>query len=300
MTSKIKIHFLGTADAIPSERRNHLAVLLNYEGENILFDCGEGTQRQIRKAKLNPCKITKILISHWHGDHVLGLAGLLSTLSLSGYNKTLNIYGPKGFKRNFEDMIRLFHFEKTYKINVEEVLGRFFENEDFYLEAAPVDHTISCNSYNFIKKATIRIDKAKLKKYKIKEGPHLKEIKKGKDITYEGKKYKAKDLIFEDKGKKVSFIVDTKYKKELYEFAKEADLVIAESTFSAELEKEAQEKMHLTSQQAAEIAKKSKSKKLVLIHLSARYEANTKQILDEAKKVFKDTVIVKDLDVLDI
>jgi ribonuclease Z len=300
MTSKIKIHFLGTADAIPSERRNHLAVLLNYEGENILFDCGEGTQRQIRKAKLNPCKITKILISHWHGDHVLGLAGLLSTLSLSGYNKTLNIYGPKGFKRNFEDMIRLFHFEKTYKINVEEVLGRFFENEDFYLEAAPVDHTISCNSYNFVKKATIRIDKAKLKKYKIKEGPHLKEIKKGKDITYEGKKYKAKDLIFEDKGKKVSFIVDTKYKKELYEFAKEADLVIAESTFSAELEKEAQEKMHLTSQQAAEIAKKSKSKKLVLIHLSARYEANTKQILDEAKKVFKDTVIVKDLDVLDI
>lgn len=300
MTSRIKLHFLGTADAIPSERRNHLAILLNYEGENILFDCGEGTQRQIRKAKLNPCKITKILISHWHGDHVLGLAGLLCTLSLSGYNKTLCIYGPRGFKRNFEEMLKLFHFEKTYKIIVEEVTGKFFENKDFYLEANPVEHTIPCNNYNFIKKSTIRIDKDKLKKYKIKEGPHLQEIKKGKDIIYEGKKYKAKDLIFEAKGKKVSFIIDTKYTKKLTEFAKNSDLVIAESTFSAELEKEAQEKMHLTSKQAAEIAKKSKSKKLVLIHLSARYEANPKQILDEAKKVFKDTVIVKDLEVLEV
>ncbi len=300
MTSKIKIHFLGTADAIPSERRNHLAMLLSYEGENILFDCGEGTQRQIRKAKLNPCKITKILISHWHGDHVLGLAGLLSTLSMSGYNKTLNIYGPKGFKRNFEDMLRLFHFEKNYPINVEEVSGKFFENEDFYLEASPAEHTIPCNSYNFVEKSTIRINKEKLKKYKIKEGPHLQQIKNGKDITYEGKKYKAKDLTFEEESKKICFIVDTRYKKELYEFAKDSDLLITESTFSAELETEAKEKMHLTSKQAAEIAKKSKSKKLVLIHLSARYERNPKQILEEAKKVFKETVIVKDLDVLEL
>jgi len=300
MTSKIKLHFLGTADAIPSERRNHLAVLLNYEGENILFDCGEGTQRQMRRAKLNPCKITKILISHWHGDHVLGLAGLLSTLSLSGYNKTLNIYGPRGFKRNFEEMVRLFHFEKNYKINVEEVSGKFFENENFYLEATSADHTIPCNSYNFVKKATIRIDKDKLKRYKIKEGPHLQEIKKGKDIVYEGKKYKAKDLTFKEEDKKISFIVDTRYKKELIEFAKDSDLIMAESTFSAKLEKEAHEKMHLTSKQAAEIAKKSKSKRLVLVHLSARYEKNPKQILEEAKEVFKDTIIVKDLDVLEV
>lgn len=300
MTSKIRIHFLGTADAIPSERRNHLAMLLSYEGENILFDCGEGTQRQIRKAKLNPCKITKIIISHWHGDHVLGLAGLLSTLSMSGYNKTLKIYGPKGFKRNFEDMQRLFHFEKNYPISIEEVSGKFFENEDFYLEASPAEHTIPCNSYSFTEKSTIRIDKEKLKKYKIKEGPHLQQIKNGKDIVYEGKKYKAKDLTFEEKSKKVCFIVDTRYKKEFSEFAKDSDLLITESTFSSELETEAKEKMHLTSKQAAEIAKKSKSKKLVLIHLSARYERNPKQILEEAKKVFKETVIVKDLDILEI
>lgn len=300
MTAKIKVHFLGTADAIPSERRNHLAMLLTYEGENILFDCGEGTQRQIRKAKLNPCKITRILISHWHGDHILGLAGLLSTLALSGYNKTLHIYGPRGFKRNFEEMTKLFHFEKNYNIKVEEVSGKFFENEDFYLEASHAEHTIPCNSYSFIKKETIRIDKNKLKKYKIKEGPHLQEAKQGKDILYDGKKYKAKDLTFKTEEKKISFIVDTRYKPELVEFAKNSNLLITESTFSSELEKEAKEKMHLTSKQAAEIAKKSKSEKLALIHLSARYEANPKQILEEAKKVFKDTQIMKDLEILEV
>ncbi len=87
----IKITFLGTSDQIPSAKRNHTAILLTYKGENILVDCGEGTQRQFRKARLNPCKITRLLITHWHGDHVLGIPGLLKTLALSGYNKTLSI-----------------------------------------------------------------------------------------------------------------------------------------------------------------------------------------------------------------
>ena len=108
MASSIKLTFLGTADQIPSADRNHTAILLTYEGENMLVDCGEGTQRQFRKAGLNPCKITKILITHWHGDHVLGLPGLLSTLSLSGYNKKLYIYGPKGTKEYVREMLRVF------------------------------------------------------------------------------------------------------------------------------------------------------------------------------------------------
>src|SRR3990167_2584674 len=94
----IKITFLGTSDSIPSSKRNHTAILLSCEGENILIDCGEGTQRQFRKMGLNPCKITKILITHWHADHVIGLIGLIKTLDISGYGKTLFIYGPRGIK----------------------------------------------------------------------------------------------------------------------------------------------------------------------------------------------------------
>ena len=91
MASKIKITFLGTSDSIPTARRNHPAILLSYDGEHILFDCGEGTQRQFRKLELNPGKITKIFITHWHGDHVLGLPGLIQTLGMSEYTKTLKI-----------------------------------------------------------------------------------------------------------------------------------------------------------------------------------------------------------------
>src|SRR3989338_9983318 len=133
MTEKIKLTFLGTGAMIPNEKRNHPAFLLTYKEENILVDCGEGTQRQFRKAKLNPCKITKILITHWHGDHVLGLPGLLSTLSLSGYQKTLCIYGPRGTKEFIKEMLSVFGFKRKYEIKVEEVDGKFFDNGDFFL-----------------------------------------------------------------------------------------------------------------------------------------------------------------------
>ena len=106
----IKITFLGTSDSVPSLKRNHTAILLTYKGENILVDCGEGTQRQFRKAGLNPCKVTRILLTHKHADHTLGLPGLLKTLSLTGYQKTLFIYGPRGIKKFMEN---LRHLEKS-------------------------------------------------------------------------------------------------------------------------------------------------------------------------------------------
>ena len=98
MTEKVEIVFLGTGSAVPTIRRNHPSIFLRYKDESILFDCGEGTQRQIRKAKLNPCKLTRLFITHWHGDHVLGIPGLLQTLALNNYNRELEIYGPKGTK----------------------------------------------------------------------------------------------------------------------------------------------------------------------------------------------------------
>ena len=122
----IKIIFLGTTDAIPSAERNHTSILLEYKDENILVDCGEGTQRQFRKAKLNPSKVTRILITHWHGDHVLGLPGLLQTLAFSGYNKTLDIYGPKGTKEFVRIILKTFAFQGKYKIEVKEVEEQIF------------------------------------------------------------------------------------------------------------------------------------------------------------------------------
>ena len=303
MASKIKVTFLGTSAQIPTARRNHSAILLTYDGENILVDCGEGTQRQFRKAKLNPCKVTRILVTHRHGDHVFGLPGLISTLDLSGYNKTLYIYGPKGIKKFLENFLGLGYVKRDFKIIIEEVYGKFFETNDFYLEAEKMKHGIPINAYVFVKKERIRIDRGKLKKSKLPSGPLLKNLKEGKDIVYEGKKYLAKNFTYSEGDKKISFIFDTLDNGEIVPFVKNSDLLICEASFMENSEngkRLAKEHLHLTAKQAGETAKKSKSKKLILTHISQRHEKNLKEFLEETKRVFKDSSVAEDFDIVEI
>jgi len=300
MTSNIKIQFLGTSAQIPTAKRNHSAILLNYKNENILIDCGEGTQRQFRKAQLNPCKITRILITHIHGDHTFGLPGLLSTLNFSGYNKELHIYGPKGIRRFLDEFLGISEVKRNFKIKIEEISGKFYKNEDFYLEAESMEHGIPTNAYNFVIKSKFRIDKSKLKKYKIPEGPLLKNIKEGKNIIFKNKKYKAKELTYIEKGKKISIVLDTLFNKKISKFADDADLLICDSSFSSENSKEAKEHLHLTAKQDGEIAKSAKVKKLILTHISQRYDNNLKELLNDAKSVFKNVVIAEDFSEFDI
>lgn len=301
MASKIKLTFLGTSAQIPSVNKNHSAFLLSYKDENILVDCGEGTQRQFRKAKLNLCKITRLLISHWHGDHVLGIPGLLQTLAASDYNKTLYIYGPRGTKKFLDKMFDVFVFSGKINIKVEEVSeGKFFENSDFYLEAGKLYHGVPGFGYSFVVKGQTRISKDKLKKYQISEGRHLKELKEGKDIVYKGKKYSFEELTYREGDKKICFIMDTGFNKSLINFAKDSDLVVSEATYASDNSDMAKQYKHMTSEEAARIAKESNSKKLFLTHLSGRYDLNKKLVLDEAKKIFKNSKLAKDLDFVEI
>ena len=302
MANKIKITFLGTSGVIPTAKRNHISIFLEYGGDGVLIDCGEGTQRQFRKAKLNPGKITKILITHWHGDHVLGIPGLLQTLALSGYKKTLEIYGPSGTKEHIKEIFKVFHFVNEIKIEIKEVdrEGIFFENKDFYLEARKMTHGCSCNAYNFIEKGKIRIDKKKLERAKLPSGPLLQKIKEGKDIVYQGKKYKSKDLIYIQGEKKISFVLDTSFNDKIVPFVKDSDLLIIESTYADDMEETAQDYKHLTSTQSAEIAKKAKTKKMILTHVSQRYDKNPTILLNESRKIFKDSFLAEDLDVVEV
>ena len=301
MASKIKVTFLGTSAQIPTAKRNHTAILLSYDKENILVDCGEGTQRQFRKARLNPMKVTRLLITHWHGDHVLGIPGLLQTLAANDYKKTLYIYGPKGTKKFMKEMLNVFVFSGKINFEVVEVdEGKFFENAEFYLESKNVVHGTPTNAYIFVRKGLIRIDKKKLEKAKIETGPVLKNLKEGKDIVYKGKKYLAKNLTYREGDKKISFILDSKFDEGVSKFVAGSDLFVCESTYGNDDKEIAREYKHMTAEQAAKIAKLSKSKKLVLTHLSSRYDLNQKKILDEAKKIFKNVSIAKDLDSFEI
>ena len=293
---QIPITFLGTSQAIPTARRNHTAILLQYDNEDILIDCGEGTQRQFRKARLNPCKLTRLLITHWHGDHILGIAGLFQTLLLNGYNKTLHVYGPRGTKHNLNALLDLLVPYNKIPLVVREVEnGKFLETKDFFIESMPLKHSIPAVAYSFVEKERIRIKKDKLKKYKIPNSPIIGEIQIGKDIVLNGKKIKASELTYKSEQKKITIILDTKINPNCYEIAEDSDLLITEAVYLNNEKDLADLHEHLTAEQAGDIAKKSKSKKLILAHLSQRYDCNEKAVLAEAKKKFKNVVIAEDL-----
>ncbi len=290
---KIPIIFLGTSQAIPTATRNHISILLIYKNENILIDCGEGTQRQFRKIKINPCKITKLLITHWHGDHVLGIPGLMQTLALNHYKKTLEIYGPRGTKKFVKELSKVFIPRGKINIKVKEGTGKLIETPDFILTAVPLQHGAPCNAYIFQEKNKTRIDKNKILKLKIKNPELIKQILKGKSIKIKGKIIKTKELTYMQKGKKISFILDTKYLK--LPQTKYSDLAVIESTYSSKEKDLASRYKHLTAEQAAKISKENKIKKLILTHISQRYEHKENILLNEAKKIFKNTSISNDL-----
>ena len=293
MPEKITFTFLGTSDAIPTVERNHTSVLLRYKDENILIDCGEGTQRQFKRAGLSISRITRILITHFHGDHIFGLPGLLQSLSGGGHKKTLYIYGPRGIKEFMNKLLETFLFHRDYKIEVKEAEGKFFETRDFYLAAERMTHAIHCNAYSFVKKGQIRIDKSKLRKEKIPPGPWLKNLKEGKDILYNGRKYLAKKLTYGETDRKISFVFDTSFNKNIASFVKNSDLLVSEATWDSSFKDLVKDRKHLTAELAAKLAKSSKSKELILTHFSQRYK-NIKDLENEARKVFPNTALAED------
>jgi len=281
-----EIVFLGTSSMVPTKERNQSALFITHNTQGILVDCGEGTQRQFRMAGLTLSKITKILISHWHGDHVLGLPGLLQSLGASEYKKTLEIYGPEGTKKYFEHMLKAFVSDKQIDMKIIEIKpGTFFDCPEFHLEAYLLKHGITCYGYNFIEHDRRRINLSKTEKLGIPEGPLLGKLQDGEDIEFKGKKVKSDDMTKIVKGKKISIISDTLPCDNCYKMAKDADLLISESTYSSHLEEKGEDYNHMTSKQAALIASKSNVKRLVLTHFSARYKS-TLELNDDARQIF--------------
>jgi ribonuclease Z len=296
---KIKITFLGTGNAVPTKQRNHTAILIEFKNEHILIDCGEGTQRQFKYAEISPAKLTRLLITHWHGDHILGIPGLFQTLAMNDYQKTLFIYGPKSTKRKL-DLLQELHNDIKINFKAEEVSGIFIDNPVFSITAEEMNHNAPTLAYSIQLKDQVRINKKNMKKLKISEGPHIKDILKGKDITFNGKKVKAKDLKYTEKGKKITIILDTKINQNAVRLAKDSDILICGATFSKEEDEQAKRYKHLTNVDSAEIAKKAKAKQLILMHASQRHEHELDKIKNEAKRIFSNTKIAKDLEVIEI
>jgi ribonuclease Z len=298
-----EITFLGTGSAIPTAKSNHTGILVKTPKETILVDCGEGIQRQFKIAKENSSKISKILLTHWHADHALGIPGLLYSLSLNSYSKNLEIFGPVGTSSKLNLLQKVYNKFKVNFIVHEIKDNKVFESSDLLIEALPMKHhNTTTYAYSIILKDKLRIHKDKLVKLKLPHSPLIKKLQEGKDIIHPitKKKIKASSITYLQKGKKLSIILDTSVNPNTIKIAKSSDLLICESSFSEKEESRATETFHLTSKQAAEIAKKAKVSSLILTHLSQKHEANSLEIIKEAKKVFKNTKLAKDFDKIKI
>jgi len=288
--TQIEVTFLGTTAGIPTKYRNHAAIHLNYKSENefcYLFDCGEGTQRQIFSAGLNFMRINEIFISHWHADHFAGLLGLMETMNLEQRQKTLTIFGPEA--TNFvEILVDLGYSSKKFDIVPVDVpfegseITKLLETDEFYIASIPVKHSIPAAGYAFIEKDRIKIDKLKAKKLGLPEqGPIYKKLKEKGSVVFRGKRVELDEISKVERGKRVVYSGDTMATENIVKLALDADLLIHDSTFFTDsLEKDYK---HTTVDEVLEIAKKANVKELILTHISRRY-----QDFDELKERIKD------------
>jgi len=295
----IEITFLGTSCMVPTKERNVTGIFLKFHEEGILLDCGEGTQRQMNIAGIKRTSVTKILVSHWHGDHVSGIIGLLQTIGNEAMPQKIMLFGPRETKKRVEHMLQTCIFDNKVELQVEELnpkkgeILRFLETEDYAIECASMSHGVPCIGYSFIEKERLNIDVEKQKKLGVKDGPHLRKIKEGKDIQYKGKTITAEELTYSIPMRKVSYLADTDACPEATMLAKEADLLISESTFGSEQEEKAELRNHLNSRDAALIASQAGAKKLVLTHFSQRYKT-VDELEQEAKMHFPNTTCAYD------
>ena len=283
---------------VPTKERNHQSLYLDVNGEGILLDCGEGTQRQIQHTKYSLHKIKKILISHWHADHTAGLLGLFQTIgAFSEGEKTIKLFGPKGSKKYVQHLLQSCVFDNHLDVEVTELdskkLKTFYENDKYALDFINLDHSTPTIGFKFRKKSQFKVKKAQLEKLGIPEGPLLKDLQKGKDITFNGKKIKVEDVTSKTEERSIAFVFDTKICDACFELAEDANYLVSEAVYAKALEKKAEEYKHMTSNQAAQIASVSGVETLYLTHFSQRYKT-LDELEQDAKDIFPNTICAFD------
>ena len=294
----VKIIFLGTAGSVPTPNRNLPAIIIKRQNEQIMFDCGEGTQRQIIIAQTGFHKKLKILISHLHGDHVLGIPGLFQTMALMNRKKKVEVYGPVGIKQFIDCSKEVLKFGLSFPLEIFEInQGVICEEKEYSIRAIKSSHTEESLAFGFFEKPRPgKFYPEKAKKLGVPEGRLWSKLQNGETVKLlSGKTIKSLDVTGPmRKGRKIIYTGDTRPIKNFEIFASQADLLIHEATFDDSLVEKALVDGHSTPRQAAELAKKADIKKLVLTHISARYP-NSEILLEQAKNIFQNTIIANDL-----
>ena len=300
----IRVVLLGTSGSVPTLKRSLPSVVVQCPKELWMFDCGENTQRQMMQAKVSFHKKLNVLITHLHGDHVLGLPGVLQTMALMDRKEPVAVYGPPGIKDFLVCTKETLNFGLTFPVEISEILGegKIIDDENFTLTAAKSNHAVESYAFALVEKPRPgKFYPKKAQALGVPLGKLWSKLQYGEEVTLpNGKLVEPSDVMgLPRAGRKIVYTGDTRPFEGFAKFAADADLVIHESTFDDSLEEKAALDGHSTPSQAAQEAKAANAKRLVLVHISARY-SDAGLLLEQAKKVFAETVLAEDFMELDL
>lgn len=300
----MQITFLGTSSGVPTRSRNvsGVALRLPQRAEFWLFDCGEGTQHQILRSDLKISQLTRIFITHMHGDHIFGLMGLLASVGLAGNPHRIDIYGPSGLSDYLQACQRYSHTHFSYPIKVHKIQpGVVYEDEEYQVSCSRLNHRVTAHGYRVTEKdrpGQFNVEKAKA--LGIPFGPIYGQLKRGETITLpDGRVFNGAEFCGPPQvGRKIAYCTDTIYCDGAVELSRDADVLIHEATFSHQDAQMAVDRLHSTSTMAAQVALNARVKQLLITHFSPRYGPGNDIVLDdllqEARAIFPQTDMAHD------
>jgi ribonuclease Z len=293
----MKLVFLGTSAAQPTENRGLSCICLEREGEILMFDAGEAAQISYFRSGLGWNKKMKIFVTHLHGDHCIGILGLLQTMTMQNRTEPLEIYGPTGIDEFISANIKILNFGLSFPILISIISeGRILDSKFYSIYVCKANHSIPAFSYRFEEKDKPgKFYPEKAKQLGIPEGHLWNKIQNGEQIEYEGRTIRPDQILgVKRPGKKIGISGDTMPSQELEKFFDSCDYLVFDSTFLDEIKEKAAETCHSTAKQAALLAKKANVKNLILTHFSARYK-DEKKHFEEAKQIHDSVITSKDL-----
>jgi ribonuclease Z len=297
----LDIVFLGTSGSVPTARRGLAGTLVRRGGDRILFDCGEGTQRQLLRSTVGLVELPEVFLTHYHADHYLGLPGMLKTFALRGRDLPLTVYGPPGLVDLFGVLKRIFG-KLTYEVELVELRhGDVLDRGDYRLFAFRVEHGVSSNGYALAETPRPgRFDLEAAGALGVPPGPLFGRLQAGEDVQLPGGASVTPEQVLGPPrpGRRIVLAGDTRPAPAVLDAAQEADVLVHESTFALEERERADETLHATATGAAELARAAGVKMLVLTHLSNRYFGP--EIAREARAIFPETVVPRDFDIIDV
>jgi ribonuclease Z len=299
----MRVAFLGTGGSWPSPQRNVVSVALRVGPEVVLFDCGEGTQRQLMRSTVSFMKVGRIFISHFHGDHFLGLPGLIQSMALNDRKEALEIYGPEGIVELLKSILTLGHFKPTFEVRVDELApGDSLDFDAYSVSCALADHSVPCLAYSLEEKPRPgRFNKVRALELGVPEGPLFSRLHSGESVTLPNGEIVEPSMVVGPprKGRKFAYSGDTRPCVAVETLASGCDILVHDATAATDNEDKANSYGHSTARQAAELAVKSGARMLALVHISPRYD-DPAPLVEEARAIHPGSILPDDLEEVDV